>query len=240
MRKNYFLFLFIAGYFIVSCSTSGTSDKIHESVAAVCIWDNAPLREVPGKSGKWISGLSIGETVLYMNEIQIDSTEQRPISYIKVKLKDGKEGWAQNDFVVLNSKPATLRENAEIYSRPDLLNKTGKSFSQMDIIAVKSEQDGFIEVTGRRKGARWMESGWLRTGAVSYEDVDIAVAKFASKALEIADQNKREEAIMEIVNNSDFDSSVFIQLLKIEEKEAETMNYETAEDIQLNIDEDYI
>jgi hypothetical protein len=240
MRKNYFLFLFIAGYFMVSCSTSGNSDKIIKSVEAVCIWDNAPLREAPGKNGRWLSGLSIGETVRYMKEEQIDSTEQKHIHYIKIQLKDGKEGWAQSDFVVINSKAATLKENAEMYSRPDLLNKSGKVFSQMDIIAVKSEKDGFIEVTGRRKGARWMESGWLRSNVVSYEDVDIAVAKFASKALEIADQNKREEAIMEIVSNSDFSSSVFIPMLKIEEKEVESVNYETAEDLYLDSDDDLI
>jgi hypothetical protein len=217
MRKSY-IFPFIAVVFMASCNISGTSDAGKDSAMAVCIWDNTPLRDAPGKTAKWINGLSIGETVTYLNVTVADSADQKVLNYIKIRLKDGKEGWVQSDFVILNSKPAAIVENAELYSRPDLLNKTGKNFSQMDIVAVKSEQDGFVEVVGKRKGARWMESGWLRPSALTFDEVDIAVAKFAGKALEIADKNKKEEALQEIVNNPDLNHSIFISLIKPEEK----------------------
>ncbi len=196
-----------------SCSGGGSNSGSSENNNAVCIWDNVSLKESPEESGKWLSSISIGETTTYLDKSKEDKSGKKLVTYIKVKLKDGKEGWVQSDFVIVNSKAAAIIENSEMYSRPDLLNKTGKSFSKMDIIAVKSEKDGFIEVAGKRKDGKWIEMGWLKSKSVTYSDVDIAVAKFASKALEISDLNKRYEAINEILNNSDFSGSIFLSSL---------------------------
>ena len=216
--KTICYFLLIATAFITFSCNSGSSsqssaDNKDSALSAVCIWDNISLKETPDEGGKWICSISIGEVVTYLEETKEDNSGKKPTSYVKVKLKDGKEGWAMADFIVLNSKPAAITEDIEIYSRPDLLNKTGKSFIKMDIIAVKSEKDGFIEVKGKRKGGKWIESGWLKSKSISYEAVDIAVAKFAGKALEISDLKKREEAINEILKNSDFKGSIFISSL---------------------------
>ena len=89
----------------------------------------------------------------------------------------------------------------------------------MDIVAVKSTKDGFIEVVGKRKDGKWLESGWLKEKSVTYSDIDVAVAKFARKALEISDVQKRNEALKELVNNSDFSSSSFISSLLPQEQE---------------------
>ena len=83
----------------------------------------------------------------------------------------------------------------------------------MDIVAVKSEQSDFIEVVGKRKAGKWIETGWIKPANVSYIDVDIAVAKFGAKALEITDRQKRNAAINEVINNADYKSSVFINTL---------------------------
>lgn len=216
MRKvNLFISFIIIALFSVSCNSGSApvSDSGDSTVTAVCVWDNISLKETPDESGKWICAISIGETVTYMDDTKEVASDKKTVTYVKVKLKDGKEGWAQSDFVILNSKPAAVVDNAEIYSRPDLLNKTGKSFSKMDIIAVKSEKEGFIEVVGKRKDGKWVESGWIKPKAITYDEVDIAVAKFAAKALEITDSKKKEEAINEIVNNADFKNSVFISTL---------------------------
>jgi hypothetical protein len=216
--KKICYFLFIAATFVAfSCGNASvsvtTTDDKDSASGAVCIWDNISLKESPEEAGKWICAISIGEVVTYLDDSKEDNSGKKPVKYVKVKLKDGKEGWAMADFIILNSKPAAVTEDLEMYSRPDLLNKTGKSFMKMDIIAVKSEKDGFIEVTGKRKDGKWIESGWLKGKSVSYDAVDIAVAKFAGKALEIKDTKKREEAINEILKNSDFNNSVFISSL---------------------------
>jgi hypothetical protein len=214
MKKiNLIIFTFIA---IIAVACTGAGSKTtggSDSKNAVCIWDNVSLKEAPEESGKWICSISIGEVVTYLGKTQEVKTEKKTVTYVKIRLKDGKEGWAQNDFIILNSKPAAIVENSQIYSRPDLLNKTGKSFSKMDIIAVKSEQDGFLEVAGKRKDGKWIETGWLKGKSLTYDEVDIAVAKFVTKALEISDSQKRQEAINEILNNDDLKASIFISSL---------------------------
>ncbi|HCT30700.1 MAG TPA: hypothetical protein DIW31_08165 [Bacteroidales bacterium] len=219
MKKiNFVIFASIAiiGF---SCSGSSSSSDTSNKNNAVCVWDNISLKESPDEAGKWLCSVSIGETTTYLKETKEDNSGKKAVEYILVKLKDGKEGWVQSDFVIVDSKAAAILEDSEIYSRPDLLNKTGKFFSKMDIVAVKSTKDGFIEVVGKRKDGKWLESGWLKEKSVTYSDIDVAVAKFARKALEISDVQKRNEALKELVNNSDFSSSSFISSLLPQEQE---------------------
>ncbi|MGE0076672.1 MAG: hypothetical protein AB7S48_02325 [Bacteroidales bacterium] len=205
--------------FFVSCqvnSSKSFSDIASEDSTnvAVCVWDNVSLKETADENGKWLSSLSLGETVIYLGKEQSVETAKKAVTYYNIRLKDGKEGWSQADFIILGSKPAAIIEDSPIYSRPDLLNKTDKVFSSMDIVAVKSENNGFIEVTGKRKDGKWLETGWIKSSAVTYKDVDVAVAKFASKAMSIKEESKKIEAIEDIINNSDLDSSIFIENLK--------------------------
>lgn len=202
----------------VSCKSKNpqtTSEStVQDSPAvAVCIWDKVSLKESPADKGKWLASLSLGEKCTYLDDSKEDNSGKKPVTYYKVQLLDKQEGWVQSDFVILKSKPATIVKEAEVYSRPDLLTKTNKSFSAMDIVAVKSEQGDFIEIAGKRKAGKWIETGWIKPANVSYTDVDIAVAKYGGKALEITDRQKRNAAINEIINNSDYKSSVFINTL---------------------------
>lgn len=217
MKKINLLILVTVAVIAVSCKGNG-GDSSNED-KAVCVWDNVSLKDSPGETGKWLCGISIGETLEYLGKKEENETGKKKVSYIKVKLKDGKEGWVQNDFAIINSKAAAIVENAEVYSRPNLLNKTGNFFSMLDIVAVKSEKDGFVEVVGKRRDGKWIETGWIKSKSVTYADVDIAVAKFASKALIISDLDKRNQAISEILNNPDFSASVFIATLPQPEAE---------------------
>jgi hypothetical protein len=180
---------------------------------AVCIWDKVSLKDSPADKGKWLASLNLGEKCTYLDDSKDDDSGKKPVKYYKVKLQDNQEGWVQSDFVILKSKPATIVKEAEIYSRPDLLTKTDRLYSLMDIVAVKSEQGEFIEIAGKRKNGKWIETGWVKPASVSYADVDIAVAKYGSKAMAIADRQKRNSALNEIINNTDYKSSVFINTL---------------------------
>ena len=227
---------------LVSCQGNGSksfSDIASEDSTnvGVCVWDKVSLKETADENGKWLSSLSLGETVIYLGKEQNVETAKKTVTYYNIRLKDGKEGWTQADFIIVGSKPAAIIETSPIYSRPDLLNKTDKTFSSMDIVAVKSESNGFIEITGKRKDGKWIETGWVKSSAVTYKDVDIAVAKFASKALSINEESKKITAIEEIINNSDLNSSIFIESLKsllpqeemvdeIESEEVESENVE--------------
>jgi hypothetical protein len=220
MKRNSVALLACAVLIIMSgCKTKKTTGD--ENAAsdsrkgdAVCIWDNISLKESPGKDGKWLASVSLGEKCLYMNSDREESNGEKKTKYLKIRLQDGKEGWVQSDFIVVEGKPGVIVQDAVVYSRPDLLTKTDKSFSKMDIIGVKGEQNDFIEIAGKRKSGKWIEKGWIKASNISYSDVDIAVAKYAAKALAITDKEKREAAVKEIVENKDLQESVFISDLK--------------------------
>jgi hypothetical protein len=224
---------------LVSCkgkkNADGTIESSDEQSYAVCLWDRASLKEAPEEKGKWLESLSLGEKCEYLDDTKEDNSGAKSVKYYKVKLQGGKEGWVQASLISLNSKPAAFNQDAEIYSRPDLLTKTNKTYSKMDIVAVKSTQGDFIEVTGKRKDGKWIESGWVKSQNVTYSDIDIAVAKFGSKALRIEDKAKRTEAIKEIVENSDFSNSIFITELNnliTPETEAEEVAVDTLGDVE--------
>lgn len=206
--------------FIIGCGTKTEKPQnvtaLFEDVEkeAVSIWDKVPLREDPNEKGKWLTSVSLGEKVVYLDETAVDSAPSRPVTYYKITLLDGKTGWVRSDFIVLRGKPAVFLSATPFYSRPDLLTKTDKSFSQMDIVGVKNSQGDWIEVIGKRTDATWIESGWVKDNNVSFKDIDIAVAKFAKGALEINDEVKRISALEDIVNNPDFQSSVFIEYIR--------------------------
>lgn len=232
MKNSIYLALLL---FTVSLSFSckgkksdGTISADDDSTYAVCLFDRASLKETPEDKGKWLEAISLGEKCEYLDDTKEDNSGGKTVKYYKIKLQGGKEGWVQANMFALSSKPAALNQDAEMYSRPDLLTKTGKMFKSMDIVAVKSTQGDFIEVMGKRKEGKWIESGWIKAGNVTYSDVDIAVAKFASKALQIKDPEKRKAAITEIVSNSDYSSSVFISELDqiINPSDSETLSEE--------------
>lgn len=220
MKKHY-LFLISASLFLFyACSDSKqnssdeTTEVVREEVTTVsegvCIWDKIALRDKPEEKGKWLTSINLGEKVTYLDETKTDDSGNKPREYVKVQLIDGKEGWALKDFIVIDGKAAVLSEDTEIYQRPDLLAKSGKSFSKMDVVAITAEKDDWLEITGKRKEGNWIESGWIKAGNLSRQDVDIAVAVYAKKAFEIKEKSKQEEELKKIVDNQDFSESIFM------------------------------
>jgi hypothetical protein len=220
MNKNSVALIILTLFIIMSgCKTKKTTGdeavtSNSEKGDAVCIWDNISIKDAPGKDGKWLASVSLGEKCIYLNHDKEITNGEKKTKYLNVRLQDGKEGWVQSDFIVLDGKPGVIIQDAIIYSRPDLLTKTEKSFSKMDIIGVKGKQNDFIEITGKRKAGKWIEKGWIKASNISYSEVDIAVAKYAAKALATMETEKRDAAIKEIVENKDLQGSVFIADLK--------------------------
>jgi hypothetical protein len=220
MKKNIFIiFVMVAAITFSACkrkntTVGGEEVAIDQTGNAVCIWDKVPLKETPANDGKWMASISLGEKCNYLDEEKEVTVGEKKIKYLKVELQDGKQGWAQADFIVVDGKPGAILQDAVIYSRPDLLTKTGKSFSKMDIVAIKGEQNEFVEIVGKRKEGKWIESGWVKPANITSSEIDVAVAKYASKALAMEDNAKRIEAVNEIVGNSDLQESVFIDELR--------------------------
>ncbi|WP_296619286.1 SH3 domain-containing protein [Marivirga sp.] len=223
--KNYYYLLSCAilAFGLFSCSGNenkeseekeSTKQEAPKMVDAVSIWDGISVREEPSSDGKWISSISLGEKVLITGKTAVDSTEKNR-EYVEIKLGDDQQGWVVKDFVVEGTAVTAVRE-AQIFKRPDLLTKTDKSFSSMDVLALMDTKDEWVEVKGKKQGDKWFSSGWVKRTDLSDNEVDIAVAVYAQKALEIEDEEERSEAIQEILENESFTSSQFIVDLKDE------------------------
>lgn len=233
--RNYVTYI-LAAMLTWACGENNSSENENDStaviekevvpVAAVCVWDNLSVRSIPSDKGKWLTSLNLGESITLLNETVVDSTSDR--TYTKVQLTDGKEGWSLADFIVADGQAATFVQDADVYNRPDLLTKTDKQYDRMDIVAIKSVQDDWLEVVGKRNAGRYIETNWVKSDNISTEDVDIAVAKFAAPIAKMDDLEKKKEALKNLISNSDLNNSVFMADLMTQYDEleyaAETIN----------------
>ncbi len=189
---------------------AGTEEvvAVEEAPAVSIYWGNLGLRDAPNKNGKWLTSIKMGEKLTSLGITAMDSANNT--EYIKVRLMDDKEGWTQSNLVVVNAEAAVLVSDAEIYSRPDLLNKTDKKYSKMDVVAVMQSEGEWIEVKGKRAEGSWVESGWIKPISISYEDYDIAVALYTRAAMNEKDATKKETALEDIIQNQDLSKSELI------------------------------
>lgn len=242
MRNYYYLFvcaILSAGMF--SCSGNDKKESSQEEVQieevkeepvkmveAVSIWDGISVREEPSADGKWISSVSLGEKVMMTGNTAIDSASDNK-KYVEIKLGDDKQGWVVEGFVEEGKAVAALRE-VQIFKRPDLLTKTEKSFSPMDVLVLMDTKDEWVEVKGKKQGDKWFSSGWVKRTELTDDEVDIAVAVYGQKALAIENEDKRAEAIEEILENTSFTSSQFMADLKEELNDLQNQEEEMLEE----------
>ncbi len=191
---------------------------------AVCLYDKLSIRDKPSKKGKWLTSMSLGEKVTYTGEEVLDSVSKR--IFCKVKLTDGKEGWTRVDLMAVNGEVGAMKETATVYKRPDLLTKTENKFSPMDIVAIMTTQDDWVQVKGKRAEGKYIEESWIKSSNISNSAVDIATAKFASMALNKPSMTDRIKALEELVNNADLSTSSFIPSLKEKITEYQDKNKE--------------
>jgi hypothetical protein len=191
-----------------TAQTATENTAVSQEAKAICIWDKASLVDKPEKAGKWLSSVSLGESVVFLNET-IEETTDRKRTFHKVRLSDGKEGWVQGEFVVPNATGAAVTETTVIYSRPNLTSVSKNSFEPFDIIAVLSEKDGWVEVVGKRKTGTWIDKGFIKHKAYSQSEKDIAVAIYVSRALAKTKTEEKVAELQKIQNNADLSGSSF-------------------------------
>ena len=150
--------------------------------------------------------------------------------YTKVKLIDGKEGRTPKRFMAINGKVAVMLESASVYQSPDLLTKTEKKYSAMDIVAVTGKQGDWLQVKGKRGEGKYIEEAWIKSSNISESTVDIATAKFANIALAKETMTLRIQALKEVLANNDLAGSSFVDLLKDKIADYESKNTQAAKD----------
>lgn len=227
--KRIFIAIMLVSVFLTSCKENGKSNETKENIAneskvelqeketketnsAICLLEKLSIRETPDAKGKWVTSMSLGEKITLLGEETTDDKTKK--LYYKVKLTDGKEGWTRASFLAVNGEVGTFLEGATVYKRPDLLTKTDKKYSVMDIIGTLENQGEWIKVKGKRTDGEYIEEGWIKSSNISNNTVDIATAKYAFLANQAPTITERIEALQEIIDNSDLSSSVFIEKIK--------------------------
>jgi uncharacterized protein YgiM (DUF1202 family) len=187
---------------------SGPEAAAEESPAVCVYWGDLGLRSEPVKDGKWLTSVRTGEKVTSLGLTSVDSANNT--EYVKIRLLDGTEGWTLSYLIIANAQPAVIVTDAEIYSRPDLLTRTNKNFSKMDIVAVTVSEGEWIEIKGKRAEGRSVESGWIKPINISYEAADIAVSLYTRMALAEKATKDKIASLQEIIQNQDLSNSELI------------------------------
>jgi len=202
-----FVKYFIVIAFVLSAckGKEGTeSEEADSTKIAVCISDGVPVKTDPGKDGKWLSALNLGESLVYLDEEYKDSSTKKQ-DYYKVELSDGSQAWARTYGILLNAKPAAILSETPIYKRPDLVNKTDKSFNPIEFVAIIGEKDDWVEVTGAGK----KKSGWIKVQYVSTNPEDVAVSTLAFKSLLDKEGNIISENLQKFIDELPYEDTRF-------------------------------
>lgn len=186
---------------------------------AICLWEKVGLRDSPGTGGKYLATIYFGEKV----ELVGASREVDDKTYLKMRLSDGEEGWANAYLFAEEAELAVAAEEVELYRRPDVMTAMGEKIPRGEIVAVKQgDNPQWVEVVSQRRKLE----GWIQKGInISTEEVDLTVAVLLEKALQEEDPAKRTEALEAIADNSAYQSSIFIDLVaKNLSEEAQKVN----------------
>lgn len=184
-------------------------DEPFSTYPGLSLWNGLALRETPERSGNFITRVNIGETFKTADSVDVSSDDE----YIFVELKGGTSGYILNRLVMPKAVPYAIQYDAIIYSRPDDLTRTDKTFKRMDIVGLTEvDSDGiWHKVKGRSPGDKWFKEGWIKNGFGTRNERDVAVASLVNRALEETDEAKRHQLLRDIQTNPELQEAYLIQ-----------------------------
>lgn len=183
-------------------SDEGSSTSI-KPYPAVALW-NMSVRTEPGRGkGDWVVSLDFGESVTVTADSSYVEDEDR--LYRKVKLSDGKTGWAYTYLLAEKASKAVALGPVVVCKRPDLSTMLSDKIQRGQVVAVSNEQkEGWSEVATKEKKIQ----GWVKgTSNLSSDDMDVTVAILLDKALSQKEETKKIKMLENLVANDALSSS---------------------------------
>ncbi len=204
-------------------------ETVAKELPVVCLWSGLSVRETPSAKGKYITTLYLGEEATTLGEKEKDETNpKKPVSYVKVRLADGKEGWMSEKFIAVNGVSHALVGISKLYKRPDILAAGKSEFDRLQYVVVLEEKDDWARVKGIDRATKWFKTGWVKKDKLTNEKIDVTVAILFARALGKKGTEKQVEALQDIVDNVDLNSSEFIPNVK---SKIESLNMPSGDDL---------
>ncbi len=199
-------------FLLGSTAVFGKDEKDDYSKNGVCVVP-ASIRAEANQTSKWLSSLSVGETVILASGPKKDPKDPK-IEYVKVKLSDGTEGFVSTWCLVQGAYVAVVHRTVKIYKRPDLLADSNSAFEMLNIVAVDEEKGTWIRATGENR----TKAGWIERVATRKAKEDIVTAVLLNKALHGKEKTMTHEEMEKIVSGLPFPNNYNYFAVKILQK----------------------
>jgi|GEM_PF-5370190 len=220
--KSCFHLLVLFAFLTWNCQSSSDQKSSSDSIAVaeqpsgpmpvtICIWNELGVRESPGEKGKYLTSVYLGERLKLVGDTASELSGTKRNRYRKVELSDGKQGWVREDLIAMEVFPAAFVSKSNVCKRPDFATVSDKEFEEMEFVAAKHAGNGWVEVIGKRSGDKWFSSGYVKTEALTFEQVDADFAALYKRMFEISDQKMKDALMTQLNNESVFGASRFYQ-----------------------------
>jgi uncharacterized protein YgiM (DUF1202 family) len=222
---------------IDSTQTGADAEAAADENAAISSWEGQSVRSAPGSgAGEWVATLAFGEKLELMGESSTDEKSKK--TFAKIRLLDGKDGWVREDMIQKSGTLAAISEPAQVYARPGISNIKDEVLESTTLVILGTKQEDFVEFTAQNKGSA-RSKGWL-LGDKGYTtaQLDITVAILIQKARAEKNQATATQKLRDILRNSTYAASNFIDDIEVMVQEVETA--EALGDDQLMIQGDNV
>lgn len=200
----------------------------------VCVYEKHYIKDKPSKDGKSFTSISRGETIQDLGESVTDNSDKKPVVYYKIRLSDGKEGWAAASGIRVNATAAVFTVAASVYSRPDPLTITDVKKQPMNFVAITERNDDWAKVA-------WTEGytpkeGWVKSNALTTSKEEVATAILITRKLDTKDNIPLIDKMKSLIADAPYPGSIFIEELKkkVESQETEAANAAAASSTATN------
>lgn len=192
------------------------STEIPIERVAICVWPEVGLRAEPTakrltKEGKpnYLAAILYGEKVEIVNPEFTVNAENK--TWIRVRLKDGQEGWVHEYLFEKNARLAVMIGRDELYRRPDQMTLREEELEMGEIVVLLSRQGNWIQISGREK----RKKGWLRSDEqISLQMADVKAALLYERALRENDPAERKAKLRRILDDKNLANTAFRPMIE--------------------------
>ncbi len=162
--------------------------------ASINVMDSLVMKDIPGTRGNTILKVAFGEAVARIESQE--SVYKDDITFIKVKVESGEEGWIPQVATIPDGALAVITESVIASVRPGSRLDRGRFIlSPGDLVVLSDEEEEYIQVVTRN----FQSTGWINTNSgwsILYDDIVIGLMyQEAMKLPYLVDRRKELETI---------------------------------------------